>query len=100
MVIILKLMISFLEIIYVKHKFKSLILQNRKGQTIDTSNKSINANALKKFSVDIHELARNGKLDPVIEEKKNRRSIQVLSRRIQEQPCLNRRARCWQDGHC
>jgi ATP-dependent Clp protease ATP-binding subunit ClpB len=72
-----------------KDKFKSLILQNRKGQTIDTPNKSINADALKKFSVDITELARNGKLDPVIgREEEIRRSIQVLSRRTKNNPVL------------
>ena len=66
-----------------------MILQNRKGQTIDTPNKSINADALKKFSVDITELARNGKLDPVIgREEEIRRSIQVLSRRTKNNPVL------------
>ena len=42
---------------------KKSIFKLRKGQTIDSSNKSINTDALKKFSVDVTELARNGKLD-------------------------------------
>ena len=45
--------------------------------------------ALKKFSVDVTELARNGKLDPVIgREEEIRRSIQVLSRRTKNNPVL------------
>ena len=56
---------------------------------IPHSNKSINTDALKKFSVDITELARNGKLDPVIgREEEIRRSIQVLSRRTKNNPVL------------
>ena len=72
-----------------KDTLKKSILNIRKGQTIDSSNKSINTDALKKFSVDVTELARNGKLDPVIgREEEIRRSIQVLSRRTKNNPVL------------
>ena len=72
-----------------KDTFKKSIFKIRKGQTIDSSNKSINTDALKKFSVDVTELARNGKLDPVIgREEEIRRSIQVLSRRTKNNPVL------------
>ena len=72
-----------------KDTLKKSILKIRKGQTIDSSNKSINTDALKKFSVDVTELARNGKLDPVIgREEEIRRSIQVLSRRTKNNPVL------------
>tara|TARA_A100001011_G_scaffold395715_2_gene491552 strand:+ start:895 stop:3480 length:2586 start_codon:yes stop_codon:yes gene_type:complete len=72
-----------------KDKFKQSVFKLRKGQTIGSSNKSINTDALKKFSVDITELARNGKLDPVIgREEEIRRSIQVLSRRTKNNPVL------------
>ena len=40
-----------------KDTFKKSVFKLRKGQTIDSSNKSINTNSLKKFSVDITELA-------------------------------------------
>ena len=72
-----------------KDTLKKSILKIRKGQTIDSSNKSIETDALKKFSVDVTELARNGKLDPVIgREEEIRRSIQVLSRRTKNNPVL------------
>ena len=72
-----------------KDTLKKSILKIRKGQTIDSSNKSIDTDTLKKFSVDVTELARNGKLDPVIgREEEIRRSIQVLSRRTKNNPVL------------
>ena len=72
-----------------KDTLKKSILKIRKGQTIDSSNKSIDTDALKKFSVDVTELARNGKLDPVVgREEEIRRSIQVLSRRTKNNPGL------------
>ena len=72
-----------------KDTLKKSILKIRKGQTIDSSNKSIDTDVLKKFSVDVTELARNGKLDPVIgREEEIRRSIQVLSRRTKNNPVL------------
>ena len=72
-----------------KDTLKKSILKIRKGQTIDSSNKSIDTDALKKFSVHVTELARNGKLDPVIgREEEIRRSIQVLSRRTKNNPVL------------
>ncbi|MDC2966118.1 AAA family ATPase [Alphaproteobacteria bacterium] len=72
-----------------KDTLKNSILKIRKGQTIDSSNKSIDTDALKKFSVNVTELARNGKLDPVIgREEEIRRSIQVLSRRTKNNPVL------------
>ena len=44
---------------------------------------------LKKFSVDVTNLAKTGKLDPVIgREEEIRRSIQVLSRRTKNNPIL------------
>ena len=60
-----------------KESFKKSIIKIRKGQTIDTSNKSINSNSLRKFSINVTDLANKGKLDPVIEEEEIRRSIQV-----------------------
>ena len=72
-----------------KDTLKKSILKIRKGQTIDSLNKSIDTDALKKFSVDVTELARNGKLDPVVgREEEIRRSIQVLSRRTKNNPVL------------
>ncbi|KAG8936857.1 chaperone ATPase hsp78 [Tulasnella sp. 418] len=45
--------------------------------------------ALKEFSVDLTELARNGKLDPTIgRDEEIRRTIQILSRRTKSNPVL------------
>eukprot|EP00056_Hartaetosiga_gracilis_P008369 m.119376 g.119376 ORF g.119376 m.119376 type:complete len:579 (-) comp12907_c0_seq5:955-2691(-) len=45
--------------------------------------------SLKKFSVNLTEMARDGKLDPVIgRDEEIRRCIQVLSRRTKSNPCL------------
>ena len=65
------------------------ILKIRKGKTINNKNQSIETNTLKKFSVDVTDLAILGKLDPVIgREEEIRRSIQVLSRRTKNNPVL------------
>ena len=73
----------------VKENFKFAILKLRKGKTIDDNKSTIETDVLKKFSVDLTELAKLGKLDPVIgREEEIRRSIQVLSRRTKNNPVL------------
>ena len=72
-----------------KESLKFAILKLRKGQTIDDNQTKIESDVLKKFSVDLTELAKIGKLDPVIgREEEIRRSIQVLSRRTKNNPVL------------
>ena len=69
-------------------KIKKSILKVRNGKTVNTANTNIE-NSLKKFSVDVTNLAKTGKLDPVIgREEEIRRSIQVLSRRTKNNPIL------------
>ena len=68
---------------------KLAIFNHRKGQTIDDNTTSIESEVLKKFSIDLTDLAKLGKLDPVIgREEEIRRSIQVLSRRTKNNPVL------------
>ena len=70
-------------------EFKNIILKIRKGKTIDNRNTNIQNNNLKKFSIDVTNLAKTGKLDPVIgREDEIRRSIQVLCRRTKNNPIL------------
>ena len=70
-------------------KFKNAVITSRNGKTIDESNTNIVSNTLKKYSIDVTNLAKNGKLDPVIgREDEIRRSIQVLSRRTKNNPIL------------
>ena len=70
-------------------EFKKIILKIRNGKTIDNNTTNIQNNNLKKFSIDVTNLAKTGKLDPVIgREDEIRRSIQVLCRRTKNNPIL------------
>jgi ATP-dependent Clp protease ATP-binding subunit ClpB len=61
----------------------------RQGRTADTATAENSYDALKKFARDLTELARSGKLDPVIgRDEEIRRTIQVLSRRTKNNPVL------------
>jgi ATP-dependent Clp protease ATP-binding subunit ClpB len=61
----------------------------RGGQSVTNPNPEDKYQALKKYSRDLTELARKGKLDPVIgRDDEIRRIIQVLSRRTKNNPVL------------
>ncbi|MBI1360353.1 MAG: ATP-dependent chaperone ClpB [Alphaproteobacteria bacterium] len=61
----------------------------RKGRSADTATSEDKYEALKKYSRDLTEQARDGKLDPVIgRDEEIRRCIQVLSRRTKNNPVL------------
>lgn len=61
----------------------------RKGKTADSANAEDQYEALKKYTRDLTEAAKTGKLDPVIgREEEIRRTIQVLSRRTKNNPVL------------
>jgi ATP-dependent Clp protease ATP-binding subunit ClpB len=61
----------------------------RQGRTADTATSEEKYEALKKYSRDLTEQAREGKLDPVIgRDEEIRRCIQVLSRRTKNNPVL------------
>src|SRR6202453_1626747 len=61
----------------------------RKGRTADNPTAENAYDALKKYSRDLTEAARAGKLDPVIgREEEIRRAMQVLSRRTKNNPVL------------
>ena len=66
------------------------VLQNlRGGQRITDQNPEEKYQALSKFSRDLTDLARKGKLDPVIgRDEEIRRVMQVLSRRTKNNPVL------------
>ena len=70
-------------------KLNQVINDYRKGRVADSETSEDNFEALKKFTVDITQKAREGKLDPVIgREHEIRRTIQVLSRRTKNNPVL------------
>jgi ATP-dependent Clp protease ATP-binding subunit ClpB len=61
----------------------------RKGRTADSATAENAYDALKKYARDLTEVARDGKLDPVIgRDEEIRRTIQVLSRRTKNNPVL------------
>ena len=61
----------------------------RRGATVDSQTSSQEFNALGKYAVNLNEMARNGKLDPVIgREEEIRRVLQILSRRTKNNPIL------------
>ena len=61
----------------------------RKGRKVTSQNAEQSFDALKKYARDVTELARTGKLDPVIgRDEEIRRAIQVLARRTKNNPVL------------
>src|ERR1700693_2683027 len=66
-----------------------VIEQTRGGARITDQNAEANYQALAKYARDLTDLARQGKLDPVIgRDDEIRRTIQVLSRRTKNNPVL------------
>jgi ATP-dependent Clp protease ATP-binding subunit ClpB len=66
-----------------------VIEQTRGGVRITDQNAEANYQALTKYAKDLTDLARQGKLDPVIgRDDEIRRTIQVLSRRTKNNPVL------------
>ncbi|WP_294280242.1 ATP-dependent chaperone ClpB [uncultured Sphingomonas sp.] len=65
------------------------IEQLRQGRTADTAGAEDRYDALKKFARDLTQVARDGKLDPVIgRDEEIRRTIQILARRTKNNPAL------------
>ena len=61
----------------------------RKGRTADSASAEEGYDALKKYSRDLTEAAREGKIDPIIgRDEEIRRTMQVLSRRTKNNPVL------------
>ena len=61
----------------------------RGGQSVDNANAEDQREALKKYTLDLTQRARDGKLDPVIgRDDEIRRAIQVLQRRTKNNPVL------------
>ncbi len=68
---------------------KTAIADLRKGHKVNSQTAEETYNALKKYAMDLNEMARNGKLDPVIgRDDEIRRVLQILSRRTKNNPIL------------
>ena len=72
-----------------KSKIYQVLVEIRGSQRVTDQNPEDKYQALQKFGKDVTELARKGKLDPVIgRDDEIRRVIQVLSRRTKNNPVL------------
>jgi len=65
------------------------VAEIRKGRKVTSQNAEAGFDALKKYARDVTQVAREGKLDPVIgRDEEIRRAIQVLARRTKNNPVL------------
>ena len=72
-----------------EERIKAAIEHIRGGQKVDDQNAEDVRQALQKYTVDLTELAEQGKLDPVIgRDDEIRRTLQVLQRRTKNNPVL------------
>ena len=72
-----------------KEQFEKVLTDVRGGRTIMTDNPENTYEALDKYGKDLVELARKGKIDPIIgRDNEIRRAIQILSRRNKNNPIL------------
>ncbi|MBS1781975.1 MAG: ATP-dependent chaperone ClpB [Bacteroidetes bacterium] len=67
----------------------SAIKELRKGSTVNSQTAEQQYQALQRYSKNLNDLARNGKLDPVIgRDEEIRRTLHILSRRSKNNPIL------------
>ncbi|MFN3755165.1 ATP-dependent chaperone ClpB [Flavobacterium sp.] len=68
---------------------EAAIAEIRKGERVTSTSAEETYNALNKYAKNLNELARNGKLDPVIgRDEEIRRVLQILTRRTKNNPML------------
>ncbi|MDR1742531.1 MAG: ATP-dependent chaperone ClpB [Dysgonamonadaceae bacterium] len=72
-----------------QNMLEAAIKELRKGEKVTTQSAEDTYQALSKYSINLTEKARNGKLDPVIgRDEEIRRVLQILSRRTKNNPIL------------
>ncbi len=65
------------------------IKELRKGNTVNSQTSEQQYNALQRYAKNLNEMARNGKMDPVIgRDEEIRRTLHILSRRSKNNPIL------------
>lgn len=80
---------AFIASKYDLEKITSNIHSSRKNAKVDTEDFEGESEVLKKYTIDLTQLAEEGKLDPVIgRDSEIRRAIQVLQRRTKNNPVL------------
>jgi ATP-dependent Clp protease ATP-binding subunit ClpB len=71
------------------NKLKEIVMSARNEENIKTQDAENHRQSLQKYTIDLTQLARDGKLDPVIgRDDEIRRTIQVLQRRSKNNPVL------------
>ena len=72
-----------------KDTLKKAVEELRKGSKVDSASAEETYNALSKYAKNLNELAKTGKLDPVIgRDEEIRRVLQILARRTKNNPVL------------
>lgn len=72
-----------------KERIKEISMDLRNGQNANSSNADGNYKSLEKYAKNLNELAKSGKLDPVIgRDDEIRRVLQILTRRTKNNPIL------------
>ena len=72
-----------------KKALQAAITEIRKGSSVQSQSVEDTYNSLKKYAKNLNELAKTGKLDPVIgRDEEIRRILQILSRRTKNNPIL------------
>jgi len=72
-----------------KTNLKNAIMKLRDGATVDSQGKDGTYKSLEKFAKNLNELAKSGKLDPIIgRDEEIRRVLQILTRRTKNNPIL------------
>lgn len=72
-----------------KNDFEKAILEIRGNKKVDSPNPETKYEVLEKYGRDLVELAREGKIDPIIgRDSEIRRTIQIISRRTKNNPVL------------
>src|SRR6056300_641596 len=72
-----------------KDSLNAAIQDLRKGEKVTSASAEQNYNALEKYAKNLNQLAKEGKLDPVIgRDEEIRRLLQILSRRTKNNPIL------------
>jgi ATP-dependent Clp protease ATP-binding subunit ClpB len=72
-----------------RSRIQQIIANYRKGQRITSDNPEEGYQALSKYGRDLTEMAKQGKLDPVIgRDEEIRRTVEILSRRTKNNPVL------------
>jgi ATP-dependent Clp protease ATP-binding subunit ClpB len=74
---------------FTKNNLKQAIMDLRKGETVNSQGKDGTYQSLEKFANNLNEMAKNGKLDPIIgRDEEIRRVLQILTRRTKNNPIL------------